>query len=135
MEYVWFVLTIVFAVGEVAAPGLISIWFALSAGILTLTSKFIVDPMNQFYLFVVLSLGFLAVTRPLSKKILSKRNYRLEDRIIGQVVVIEKVLDDGRYEVTLDGKHWKAVCSEKLEEGSRGKVLRIEGIKLILEKE
>ncbi len=133
--YVWLALTVVFAVGEVMAPGLISIWFALSAGILTLVARFIESPLNQFYLFVTLSMAFLVVSRPLSKKLLGKRKYRLEDRIIGQIVVIEEVLDDGRYEVTLDGKHWKAVCQEKLEKGSRAKVLRIEGIKLILEKE
>lgn len=135
MEYIWLILTIVFAVGEVTAPGLISIWFALSAGIMTLVSRFIVDPMNEFYLFVILSLIFLIATRPLSKKILSKRSYKLEDRIIGQIVVIEEVLDDGRYEVTLDGKHWKAICNEDLEVGSKARVLSIEGIKLILEKE
>jgi len=133
--YIWMALTIVFAVGELMAPGLVSIWFALSAGILTLTARFIESPLNQVYLFIALSSFFLIVTRPLSKKLLSKREYKLEDRIIGQTVVIERVLDNGIYEVKLDGKHWKAICTEELSEGSRARVLRIEGIKLILEKE
>ena len=133
--YLWLALTIVFLIGELAAPGLICIWFALAAGILTLTARFIEIPMNQFYLFIVLSFVFLAVTRPLSKKILSKRKYRIEDRIIGQQVVIERVLETGEYEVKLDGKHWKAMCEKDLGAGSRAKVLKIEGIKLILEKE
>jgi len=133
--YIWLALTIVFAVGEIMAPGLVAIWFALAAGILTLTARFIESPLNQVYLFIVLSFFFLIVTRPLSKKLLSRREYKLEDRIIGQIVVIEKILKNGSYEVKLDGKHWKAICQEELSEGSRAKVLRIEGIKLILEKE
>ena len=133
--YLWLVLTIAFLIGELAAPGLICIWFALAAGILTLTARFIESPMNQFYFFIVLSFGFLAVTRPLSKKILAKRKYKIEDRIIGQLVVIERVLESGDYEVKLDGKHWKAICDTELSVGSRAKVLKIEGIKLILEKE
>ena len=133
--YIWLALTIVFVIGELSAPGLVSIWFALAAGILTLASKFITTPINQFYLFIVLSFIFLVVTRPLSKKLLSKRKYKIEDRIIGQIVVVEEALPDGSYEVMLDGKHWKAICSEDLPAGSRGKVLKIEGIKLILEKE
>ena len=133
--YIWLLMTIIFGVGEMLAPGLISIWFALSAGILTLVARFIESPFNQAYLFITLSLIFLMGTRPLSKRVLSKRNYKLEDRIIGQVVIIEEVLEDGRYEVMLDGKHWKAICNEKLEKGNKACVLRIEGIKLILEKE
>lgn len=133
--YIWLALTIVFVIGELSAPGLVSIWFALAAGILTLAARFIESPLNQIYLFIALSTFFLIVTRPLSKRILSKREYKLEDRIIGQIVVIERVLKDGNYEVKLDGKHWKAICQEELSEGSRAKVLRIEGIKLILEKE
>lgn len=133
--YIWLALTIIFAVGEIMAPGLISIWFALAAGILTLTARFIESPLNQIYIFIALSAFFLIITRPLSKRLLSKREYKLEDRIIGQIVVVERVLEDGNYEVKLDGKYWKAICQEGLSEGSRAKVLRIEGIKLILEKE
>ncbi len=134
-EYLWLILTIVFVIGELAAPGLVSIWFALAAGIVTLAARVIEAPLNQFYVFVVLSTVFLIVTRPLSTKLLSRRKYKLEDRIINQIVVIEKILNDGSYEVRLDGKHWKAICNEKLEKGSNAKVLRIEGIRLIIEKE
>ncbi len=133
--YIWLILTVVFAFAEVAAPGLIAIWFALAAGILTLVSRFITDPMNQVYLFIGLSFFFLIVTRPMSKRLLGKRKYKLEDRIIGHVVVIERLISDSEYEVKLDGKYWKAICSEELGTGDKAKVLRIEGIKLILEKE
>ncbi len=114
---------------------LISIWFALAAGILTLTSGYIPDMMKQFYLFVTLSFIFIMITRPLSKKILSRRKDKIESRIIGQIVEIKKVISPGEYETYLDGKHWKAKCDKELHVGDKAKVLKIQGIKLILEKE
>lgn len=133
--YIWLILTVVFAFAEVAAPGLVAIWFALAAGILTLISRFIENPLNEIYLFIGMSFFFILVTRPISKKILGKRKYKIEDRIIGQIVTIESLVPPTGYEVKLDGKYWKAVCSQELKVGDRAKVLKIEGIKLILEKE
>lgn len=133
-SYIWFGLLVVFSLVEIAAPGLVSIWFAMSAGILTFVSKYL-SVENQIYLFVGLSAVFLIVTRPLAKKMLSSRQYKIEDRILGQIVVIEKIFENGDCEVKLDGKYWKCKSSTTLEVGSRGKVTGIEGNKLILEKE
>ncbi len=133
--YIWLVLTVVFALIEAAAPGLVAIWFAISSGILTLTYRYIESPLNQGYLFISLSFILLVVSRPISKKILSKRKNKIEDRIFGQVVVIKRRIDEDNYEVKLDGKYWKAISDSKLEVGDKAKVIKIEGIKLILEKE
>lgn len=133
--YIWLILTIIFLVVEAYIPAFISIWFALAAAIMTVISAYITEIMNQFYIFVGLSFFFIVATRPFSKKLLSKRKYKIEDRIIGQIVEIKGVKESGEYEVYLDGKYWKAVCDRKLHIGDRAKVLKIQGIKLILEKE
>ncbi|WP_372714859.1 NfeD family protein [Ilyobacter sp.] len=133
--YIWLILTIIFLILEGYTTALISIWFALAAGILTLVSGYIPDIMKQFYLFVTLSFVFIIVTRTLSKKLLSKRKEKIESRIIGQVVEVKSVISPGDYEIYLDGKHWKAKCDEELHVGDKAKVLKIQGIKLILEKE
>ncbi|ADO83478.1 NfeD family protein [Ilyobacter polytropus] len=133
--YIWLILTVIFLILEGYTTALISIWFALAAGILTLTSGYIPDIMKQFYFFVALSFVFIIVTRPLSKKLLSKRKEKIESRIIGQTVEIKKVISSGEYETYLDGKHWKAKCDRELHIGDKARVLRIQGIKLILEKE
>lgn len=133
--YIWLILTIIFLILEGYTTALISIWFALAAGILTLTSGYIHDIMRQFYLFVTLSFIFIIATRPISKKLLSRRKEKIENRIIGQIVDVKGVIFKGEYEIYLDGKHWKAKCDKELHVGDRAKVLKIQGIKLILEKE
>ena len=130
---IWFILTITFIVIEVAVPALVSIWFAFAALILTLISKMVESPINEFYIFVVLSAVFLVFTRPISRKLLEKRK-PLENRILGQRVKVLKKIEENLYEVKLDGKYWKATCKHRLEVGDMGKVEKIEGNKLILEK-
>ena len=129
----WFVLTLVFIGVELTVPALVSIWFAFAAIILTLISGMIKNPINEFYVFVALSGLFLILTRPVVRKLLEKRK-PIESRIFGQNVEISKRIEEGLYEVKLDGKYWRATCEQELEVGDLGVVERIEGNKLILKK-
>jgi membrane protein implicated in regulation of membrane protease activity len=131
--FLWFILTLIFIGVELAVPALVSIWFAFAAIILTLISGMITDPMNEFYIFVGLSGFFLILTRPIVKKLLKKRK-PIESRIIDQDVEISKEIEVDLYEVKLDGKYWRATCSQKLGVGDVGVVKRVEGNKLILKK-
>jgi membrane protein implicated in regulation of membrane protease activity len=133
--YIWLILTIIFLAIEAYIPAFISIWFAMAAAIVTIISAYIPEIINQFYIFVGLSFFFIIATRPLSKKLLSKRKDKIENRIIGQIVEIKEIGESGEYEIYLDGKHWKARCDKELHIGDRAKVLKIQGIRLILEKE
>lgn len=130
---VWLVLFVIFSVIEISFPALVSVWFAISAMILTIISGKINNLIYEFYIFVILSLFLLMVTKPLVKKLLAKRN-PIENRIYGQKVKIISVLENEIYEVKLDGKHWKAISNEKLQLGEYGVVKEIKGNKLILEK-
>jgi len=129
----WFVVMIIFIGIELTVPALVSIWFACAALILTLTSGLIKSPINEFYVFVVLSGIFLILTRPIVKKLLAKRK-PIENRILGKHVKILKKIDENLYEVKLDGKYWKATCDEDLEVGEHRVVEKIEGNKLVLKK-
>ena len=129
----WFLMMIVFIGVELTVPALVSIWFAFAALVLTLISGMITNPVNEFYIFIVLSVVFLVLTRPIAKKLLEKRK-PIEDRIIGQDVKVLKIVDEDRYEVKLDGKYWTAICEKKLEVGDLGKVEKLEGNKLVLDK-
>lgn len=129
----WLVLTVLFIGIEIWIPALISVWFALAAMVLTLISGSINNPMNEFYAFIVLSGVFLALTRPVVKKVMIKRK-PIEERIFGQKVSVIREIEKNLYEVKLDGKYWRGVCEEKLEVGDIGVVKKIEGNKLILKK-
>ena len=73
MEIVWLVGAIIFAVIEFIVPGLISIWFAISAVITIFFSMIVEKVLYQGYFFVVVSVLLLLITRNYCKKIRSQK--------------------------------------------------------------
>lgn len=134
MEIVWLVGAIIFAVIEFIVPGLISIWFAISAVITIFFSMIVEKVLYQGYFFVVVSVLLLLITRNYCKKIRSQKNDKV-DRITGTVVEIKELDERGNYIIYLDGKHWLGKSETLLNVGDKAKILKIEGIKLVLEKE
>ncbi len=133
MAVYWLVGAVFFAVVELIVPGLISIWFALAAAITIFFSMAVDSGIYQGYFFVILSAVLLASTRKFSKKMLERKDGNV-DRITGSVVEIKGIAPNGNYEIYFDGKHWVGKSDENLEVGDKVKILRIEGIKLVLEK-
>ena len=72
---VWLVICIASVVLEAASPQLTSIWFALG-GLAALITSFIKPDLwwLQLLIFVIVSAAALAATRPLAKKLLSKKS-------------------------------------------------------------
>lgn len=134
MEIVWLVGAIIFAVIEFIVPGLISIWFAISAVITIFFSMIVEKVLYQGYFFVVVSVLLLLITRNYCKKIRSQKNDKV-DRITGTIVEIKEIDERGNYIIYLDGKHWLGKSETLLNVGDKAKILKIEGIKLVLEKE
>lgn len=134
MEIVWLVGAIIFAVIEFIVPGLVSIWFAISAVITIFFSMIVEKVLYQGYFFVVVSVLLLLITRNYCKKIRSQKNDKV-DRITGTVVEIKEIDERGNYIIYLDGKHWLGKSETLLNVGDKAKILKIEGIKLVLEKE
>lgn len=134
MEIIWLVGAIIFAVIEFIVPGLISIWFAISAVITIFFSMIVEKVLYQGYFFVVVSVLLLLITRKYCKKIRSQKNDKV-DRITGTVVEIKEIDERGNYIIYLDGKHWLGKSETLLNVGDKAKILKIEGIKLVLEKE
>lgn len=64
----WAILSGTFAVLEIIIPGLVTIWFALSALIVMFFSNFSNDSTIEFFVFAVLSLIFLIFTRPVLRR-------------------------------------------------------------------
>ena len=128
MEIVWLVGAIIFAVIEFIVPGLISIWFAISAVITIFFSMIVEKVLYQGYFFVVVSVLLLLITRNYCKKIRSQKNDKV-DRITGTVVEIKEIDERGNYIIYLDGKHWLGKSETLLNVGDKAKILKIEGIK------
>ena len=134
----WTMATAIFSILEIVIPGLVTIWLALAALILTAISFFIKNPNIEFVIFTVLSIVFVIFTRPVLKKYLEDKKTNFSSKMVGQELKIEKVVDlespKKEYEVKFKGVIWKGVSSEIFREGEIVKIEDFEGNKIILEK-
>lgn len=135
---IWIVLGIVFAVIEGATVQLVSIWFAIGAAAAAVISGFGFDFIMQFFVFCAVSGLLLAVTRPLvKKKIAVPKQSTNADSNIGRIAVVLEEINNsaatGR--VNVAGLDWTARSDTNavIPVGKNVKVLRIEGVKLIVE--
>ena len=140
MNMVWLAAAIILMIVEGLAPGLVSIWFALGA-LAAMVSAMLGAPLwLQLVWFALVSVVSLILTRPLAKRYVNARAVRTNaDMAIGQDCVVTEAIDNvlGRGAVSVGGKIWTARMREadgKAEKGAVLRVVRIEGVKLIVEK-
>ena len=128
----WLVLVIVLSFVEIATVSLVSIWFVASGIVAMILSFFIEDTAIITTIFIL-----LVISRPIVNKLRSKDNEKTNlDRIIGETAIVtEDIKKNVVGEVKVDGKRWSAVSKEKCLKGDTVKVLKIDGVKLIVEKE
>lgn len=140
MLYVWLGLTIVFAITEAATAQLTTIWFAAGSLAAMLLAVFGVKSLTvQIIVFAVVSVTALLATRPLVKKVIHKRVQPTNaDRNIGETgVVTEDIRNlDAAGAVKINGTVWTARSEDDsdIPAGSIVKVIRIEGVKVIVQK-
>lgn len=135
MFYMWLCVIMVLALIEFTTVNLVSIWFVIS-GILALVVSLVIDNfLVQFAVFVIAGVILLCLTRKfVSKKFVLQEKTNL-DRIIGMKgVVTEDIGDCSVGEVLVDGKRWSAIASEPFKKGERVKIVKIDGVKLVVER-
>ena len=135
----WAILSGITAILEIVIPGLVTIWFALSALIVMFLANFIEDSLIQFLIFAVLSVIFLIFTRPVLRKYIElQRKTNFDASMKGIDVKIEKVVDtkqaEKEYEVKFKGSIWTGVSEEILSNGEIVKIKGFKGNKIILER-
>lgn len=133
----WLVLVIVLSFIEIATVSLVSIWFVASGIVAMILSFFIEDTAIITTIFILLGIFLLIISRPIVNKLRSKDNEKTNlDRIIGEsAIVTEDIKKNEVGEVKVDGKKWSAISKEKCLKGDTVKILKIDGVKLIVEKE
>lgn len=140
LPFIWIAVAVIMAIVEASTTQLVSIWFVIGALFAALACIFTDSIWIQLAVFIVVSVIALIVTRPLVKRFKKKRTVESTnaDRLIGQYgTVITAVRDEQSVgQVKVLGETWSAKSQTlPLEQGDRVKVLRIEGVKLIVEKE
>ena len=139
MALLWLVAMVVLLIVEGIVPGLVSIWFALGA-LAALISALLGAPVwLQIVWFLLVSVAALILTRPLARKYVNARAKPTNaDMILGKDCVVTEAIDNilGTGAVPVGGKVWTARMAAEEEKAAVGevlKVLRIEGVKLIVE--
>ena len=141
MDYVvvWLALFVILAVSELITMGLTSIWFAVGALAACLVSALGANLIVQAIVFVVVSILILLFIRPFAVNYINKdsekTNVESMEGKVGEVTAdINNVLATGN--VKIDGMDWTARTDngEIIEAGEYVKVLRVEGVKVIVEK-
>ncbi len=139
MEALWLILAVVLAVIEAATVQLVSVWFACGA-VCAFLAAFVTDSLPvQAAVFVISSVLFLVISRKFVKKALKNKVATNSDSLIGQSAVLTETVDNDLGTGTLKkgGIVWTARSEngERIEEGTKVKIVKIEGVKLIVRKE
>ena len=74
----WAIATAIFAILEIVIPGLVTIWLALAALIVTLLAGFINNPTVEFLIFAVFSLIFCNIYKTCPEKIYSEDRQKFQ---------------------------------------------------------
>lgn len=142
MQWFWLALSIALVVIELSTTQLISVWFAIGAGVTALV-KSIVPGIGipwQVLIFVVVSTALFFATRPFVKRLTSNRGKEHEtnlELIVGKDAIVTEDIDNikGTGAVRINGLEWsaRAVNNCEISAGEIVIVKEIKGNKLIVE--
>lgn len=135
----WAISASIFALLEIVIPGLVTIWLALAAFIVTLFAGLINNSYIEFFIFSILSLIFILFTRPvLQSYIKSRRKSDFNSSMAGSEIKIEKIVNTENskkeYEVRFKGSIWTGISEDFFKVGDTVIIKNFEGNKIILGK-
>ena len=136
MNTVWLIVAVAFGIAELMTTSLTLVWFSIGALILMVLSTFIESIIIQIALFAAISITLLVV---FTKYFVDQdKTYRYNTNLQGieqrTGIVKEEIPSHMTGIVTLTGEDWTAISEdgEKIQVGQLVKVIRIEGVKLVV---
>lgn len=136
----WLIIVAVCFLGEILMPQFFLFWFGIGA-IAAVSSHFLgVSYPYQWVVFATISVVGLISTRRFAKRILKKEPLKaVAERLIGGTMIVTKEIDNskGIGQIMGKGDTWRAVSEDgnTIKEGAKVKVIRIEGVSLIVKLE
>ena len=136
MTIFWLAAFVAFSIGEAVTVGLVSVWFAVGALAGLFAAALGAGLWLQMVVFLGVSALTLALFKPLSGKFL-KPHATNADRVIGAAARVTETIDNAQAQgqVKVKGQVWSARSAQDtvIPEGRDVRVLRIEGVKVIVE--
>ena len=140
-SWFWLAIMVVLLIVEVCTLALTTIWFAGGAFAALITS-FLTDSFAiQCALFVGVSAVLLLILRPSAVRRFNRRRAKTNvEAVVGKTVrviePVDNIANTGR--VVVDGMEWAARSNSEgttFAVGDNATVVRVEGVKMIIEKE
>ena len=135
----WVIAIAVLSLIEVLTPQFVTIWFAAGAVVALIFALAGLPVVAQIIAFIVSSVVFLVVTRPLYDKFIKSRQVATNaDSLIGKTAIVTEPIDndEGVGFVKINGQVWSARSNDgsQISKGEKVHILSIEGVKLIIER-
>lgn len=137
---IWLGVVVLLLLVEALTMGLTTIWFAGGALLAFIIALFGGSIPVQIGVFLVVSMILLIFTRPAATKFMNKKVEKTNvDSYLGKHGVVVETIDNlqGTGRVQIKGVDWTARSNKEnviLEKDTVIKVLRVDGVKLIVEK-
>ncbi|WP_026654453.1 MULTISPECIES: NfeD family protein [Butyrivibrio] len=136
----WLIITVVFALIELATVGLVTIWFAAGSFVAMILALVGAGIPVQIAVFVLVSVICIAAVRPLATKHFNNKLTKTNiDSVIGKKLIVKTRIDNMNEsgKVELEGSIWLARSVDDdtvISEGEEVVVEKIVGNKLMVKK-
>lgn len=134
----WLIVAGICFVIESFTIGFLVFWFGIGALAALVASLFISNIWIQSLIFIIVSSLLLIFTKPLVKKFVKEKDIIPTNvySIIGKEGIVVESIDtiNGVGKVKVNGELWSATSLENIEKGTKVKVLKVNGVKLEVEK-
>lgn len=134
----WIIIAAIAILIDIATSSFLFVWFTVGAIAAMIAEVLGVSFGIQVIIFLVVNLITVSLGYPWAKKKFKtsvKRTPLMEETYIGRVMKAEEDIEQ-RAKVKVDGIYWTVQNSgEEIKAGDNFKIIGIEGIKLIIEKE
>lgn len=133
----WIVAVAAFSLIEALTPQFVTIWFAAGSAVAMIFALLGLPTVAQIIAFIVSSVIFLIITRPLYEKFAKNKQIATNaDSLVGKTAVVVEDIDndEGVGFVKVNGQIWSARTQngETAVKGEKVEILCIEGVKLIV---
>ena len=137
MAMFWMVAMWVFVIVEVISPNLVSLWFAVGSVAALIAANYSFKIQWQMVIFLIVSLILLSLLRPIYIKYIKVKNIKTNvDALIGEEGFVTADINnvESKGLVKVKGQIWSARAQDEeiILSGTKIKILKIEGVKLIV---
>ncbi|MEA1971810.1 MAG: NfeD family protein [Candidatus Cloacimonadota bacterium] len=135
----WIIVGIIFMIIEIFTPGFYFMSIGAAAILTGLAGFFVNNQLFQIILFIVLCFLFFVFLRKFALQFFLKVNTETNVMaLVGKKAKVTKqISEDERGYVKIEGEEWVAISNnnELLEVGDKVKVIKIDGTKVVVQKE